>query len=150
NHTYDHLDLGQVDVRTYIANIEQMDRAFLVLDSFAPPIDQRRMFRYPYLQEGESLAKRHEIRDYLLKNQYRIAQVTIDAEDWLWSAAYERCLARRDDRAISWLKDHMAEAVEQHVRRAKAIARALFNREIAQILLLHANTWNALALDSVL
>jgi peptidoglycan-N-acetylglucosamine deacetylase len=150
NHTYDHVDLGRVGAREYIADIEKMDQAFLTLGPFTPPVDQRRMFRYPYLQEGETLEKRDAVRDHLLKNRYRIAEVTIDYEDWAWNAAYLRCVKQGDDQGIGWLREHVADAAERHVRRANALARALFNREIAQIMLLHGSAFNALVLDTVL
>src|SRR5262249_38734094 len=92
NHTYDHLNLAGVSAREFTANVAKLDQVLASLGPLSPSVDQRRMFRYPYLQEGETLEKRDAVRHYLLKNRYRIAEVTIDYQDWVWSAAYQRCV----------------------------------------------------------
>src|ERR1700743_3024236 len=42
-------------------------------------------FRYPFLLEGDTPEKRHEVRAYLQQNGYKIAQVSMDFEDYLWN-----------------------------------------------------------------
>ncbi len=150
NHTYDHLDLGEVSAGDYIANIEKMDQALQTLAPFSPLISQRHVFRYPYLQEGKTIAARDAVRNYLFDNHYRIAEVTIDYEDWAWNAAYLRCLKQHDDRSIGWLRDHVVDVAERNLRRARGLSRVLFGRDIAQILLLHDSAFNALMLNTVL
>jgi peptidoglycan-N-acetylglucosamine deacetylase len=150
NHTYNHLDLGKVSAEDYIANIEKMDQALATLAPFSPLITGRRVFRYPFLQEGDTLEKRDEVRKYLFKHHYKIAEVTIDYEDWAWNAAYLRCVGKHDDHSIAWLRDHVVDVAERNVRRSRGLSRLLFSRDIAQILLLHDSAFNALVLNAVL
>ena len=81
-------------------------------------------FRFPFLREGETLGKRRAIRRYLRANGYRIAQVTIDFEDWSWNEPYAYCLDKGDARSISWLKTtYLRNAVDQ-LERAKTGRRS--------------------------
>jgi peptidoglycan/xylan/chitin deacetylase (PgdA/CDA1 family) len=150
NHTYDHLDLGNVSPEVYIANIEKMDQALATLAPFSTLISHRHVFRYPFLQEGETLAKRDAVRSYLVRNNYRIAEVTVDYEDWVWNAAYLRCLRQHDDKSIVWLKEHVVDAAERNLRRSRALSRKVLGKDIAQILLLHDSAFNAVMFDEVL
>jgi len=150
NHTYSHLDLNKVTPQAYIADIEKLDKLLATLAPVSSPIAQRRVFRYPYLDEGDTLAKRDEIRSYLAKNGYRIAEVTIDYFDWAWNAAYDRCEAQHDAKSIEWLREHVADSADSQLHRSRSLARYLFGRNVPQILLLHFGAFEALTLDATL
>jgi len=150
NHTYDHPHLNAVSVDAFIANIEQQDRLLAALEGYSPLIRQRRVFRYPYLDEGDTLAKRDAVRAYLAAHGYRIAQVTAHYDDWAWIAAYARCAARRDEASMAWLKDHVVDGASRRLRESRRIARRLFDRDIAHVLVVHPGVFTALTLDAVL
>jgi len=150
NHTYDHLNLDEVGPKAYIANIAAQDQLLATLAAYSPLVKKRRMFRYPYCNEGNTLAKRNTIRRYLAENGYRIAEVTTDYFDWAWTDAYTRCLKQHDDKSIAWMKDHVAESADLHLRDSEAESKALFKRRIPQILLLHDGSFDVLTLDIVL
>jgi peptidoglycan/xylan/chitin deacetylase (PgdA/CDA1 family) len=149
NHTYSHPNLNEVTANSYIADIAKQDRLLLTLATFSPLIQQRHMFRYPFLDEGSTLAKRNAVREYLARNGYRIAEVTIDYSDWAWTDAYARCVGKHDDKTIQWLKDHVAESADHHLRDSRTNAKLLFNRDIAQILLIHIALFNTVTLDKI-
>jgi len=150
NHTYSHSELDSVTTDSYIADIEKQDRLLQTLATFSPLIQKRRMFRYPFLEEGSTLEKRNAVRAYLAGNGYRIAEVTIDYDDWEWADAYVHCVAKHDDKTIKWLKDHVAGSAERHLRTSTANAKLLFNRDITQILLIHVALFNTVTLDKIL
>ena len=151
NHTYSHMDLSKVTAQAYIADIERLDRVLAMLaPPVSPSIEQRRVFRYPYLDEADTLAKRDEVRGFLAKNGYRIAEVTIDYFDWAWNSAYDRCEARHDAKSIEWLREHVAESADSQLHRSRSLGRYLFGRNIPQILLLHFGAFEALTLDATL
>ena len=108
------------------------------------------MFRYPFLSEGDTLAKRDEVRGFLAKNGYRIAEVTVDYFDWAWNSAYDRCEAQHDVKSIEWLREHVADSADEQLRRSRFLALSLFGRNVTQILLLHFGTFEALTLDATL
>ena len=150
NHTYDHPNLNQVTVRAYLANIARQDQLLATISGFSPLIKDRRVFRYPYLDEGNTLKRRDAVRAYLAKNHYRIAEVTTDYFDWAWTDAYTRCLAQHDDQSMAWLKSHIVESADRHLRSSNAISELLFKRRIPHILLMHDGSFDVLTLDAIL
>jgi peptidoglycan/xylan/chitin deacetylase (PgdA/CDA1 family) len=150
NHTYTHPNINSVTTASYLADIAKQDRLLQTLAPFSPLIQKRHMFRYPFLDEGNTLEKRNAVRAYLARNGYRIAEVTIDYEDWAWADAYVHCVAKHDDKSIEWLKDHIADSADRHLRASKAIAKQLFNRDVPQILLIHIALFNTVTLDKIL
>lgn len=150
NHTYSHADLDKVTAQDYIADIKKMDVLLKTLSPVSPLIAQRYVYRYPYLHEGDTLKKRDAVRNFLFKHGYRIAEVTIDYEDWAWNNAYTRCATQHDEKSIAWLKGHVVEAAESRLRASKEVSELLFRRDIAQILLVHDGAFNAVMLDTIL
>jgi peptidoglycan/xylan/chitin deacetylase (PgdA/CDA1 family) len=149
NHTRTHPDLRQTSIEAYLADVDANEPLLRDLERGA---DDRtwRYFRYPFLQEGTDLTSRSRIRDALLARGYRIAPVTVDFYDWAYNGPYARCLARRDERAISALEKSYLDDARLWIRWADAAARALFGRPIPQILLLHIGPFDARVLDRLL
>ncbi len=151
NHTYSHVNLNQVGVTAFLEDIAKEDQFLAGLHEDSPSgIQRRRVFRYPYMDEGDTLAKRNAVRAYLSKNGYRIAEVTTDYSDWVWNAAYIRCVAKQDEKSIRWLKDHVVDSADRHVHGADSASGYLLNRAIPQILLVHVLAFNSITLDAVL
>ena len=146
NHTFSHLDIDRVTTAEYIADVER-NEAFLT--EFARG-DTARVFRYPYLHEGVTLSKRTDVRQWLARRRYRIAQVTVYFDDWGWNDAYARCVGRSDERAIDDLKQSFMKAAMDGFEWARAASSTLFKRQIRHILLLHMGAFDALMLDEVL
>jgi peptidoglycan/xylan/chitin deacetylase (PgdA/CDA1 family) len=149
NHTFDHTDLDKLSAQDYIANIAEMDR---LLQTYAPgePLSRRRTFRYPYLEEGDTLEKRDAVRNYLFRNGYRIAEETFDYTDYAWNDAYVRCVKQNDQKSVAWLKINIVEDAEWHLHAATSIAKLLFRRNVSQILVVHVGAFDAVMLDAIL
>jgi peptidoglycan-N-acetylglucosamine deacetylase len=150
NHTFSHRNINEITADDYIGDIGRMDRLLQTLSPASPLVDRRRVFRYPFLDEGAALEKRDAVRKYLFDNQYKIAQVTIDFNDWAWNDAYTRCVMQHDQTSITWLKTHMVKDAERSLRVSSAQAKLLFGHDIAHILLLHDGAFEAVMLDTVL
>ena len=150
NHTYDHVNLDDVDAPRFIESIQKQDKILASFDTSPESIHRRRMFRYPYTEEGDTLQRREAVREYLSKNGYQIAEITTDYYDWAWNAAYLRCLAAHNDASVAWLKSHAEESATRHLRSSNAISERLFQRRIPQILLIHMNAFTALTLSEIL
>jgi peptidoglycan/xylan/chitin deacetylase (PgdA/CDA1 family) len=146
NHTFSHPNLNRVSAADYIADIERNEA---VLAEVAGP-RWGRIFRYPYLNEGDTLQKRHAVRQWLAAHGYQIAQVTVDVDDWVWNGAYARCMGRSDDGSIQWLKQNFLEAAVQRLDWFRAVSQVVLGRQIKHILLLHLGAFDALMLDELL
>src|SRR5216684_7426839 len=90
NHTYAHMDLEQNTPEAFEREIEQNEPALELLAK-----GDWHWLRYPYLREGDTIEKRRAVRAYLKAHGYRIAQVSLDWEDYLWNTAYARCVEKK-------------------------------------------------------
>lgn len=146
NHTYSHKSINKIPVEEFEKEIDDNEKT---LQQFGSKYDWR-YFRYPFLHEGNTLDKRNSIRAYLKEKGYKIAQVTVDFEDWSWNDPYARCSDRKDAKQIKWLKKtYLQNAVDQ-LRRAEVISQGLFHKSIAHILLLHIGAFDAEMIEELL
>jgi len=145
NHTYSHrrlYDTPLAEVQAEVLRGERVTRRLLAARGRTP-----RYFRHPTLNTGPDLATKVAFEKFLTEHGYAVAPVTIDNDEYLYAAAYDRARARRE-RAVQqrlgrdYLR-YMSEVFDFYER----LSRRLFEREIAQILLLHANALNAEYLD---
>jgi peptidoglycan/xylan/chitin deacetylase (PgdA/CDA1 family) len=137
NHTYSHLDLhASPEPSAFLRDIEANEAA---LEKWqGPGGGGARMFRFPYLNAGETDAQCHGVDRYLRDRGYTAADVTVDFADWRWN--------RRPggDRA------GFVGAGIGALRQAKTLAGVLFQRRIAHVLLLHFGMATARYLDDLL
>jgi len=146
NHTYSHL--APDDVPAYLADI---DRNEPLLRELMPGAEQRwKVFRYPFLKQGQTLEARNAIRAHLAGRGYRIAETTIDFGDFAWNDPYARCLARGDGAAIEELKASFLEAASVFLAFDDSLAQRLFHRRISHLLILHVGAFDALMIDALL
>jgi peptidoglycan/xylan/chitin deacetylase (PgdA/CDA1 family) len=107
-------------------------------------------FRYPFLWEGDTLDKWRAVRGYLHEHGYRVAQVSIDFEDYAWNDAYSRCSAKQDATAIEWLKQSYLDAATEYIRLGREEQLIAFGHEIPNVLLLHETAFTTLMLPDLL
>jgi peptidoglycan/xylan/chitin deacetylase (PgdA/CDA1 family) len=147
NHGYSHLSLAETSVRRYTQDISLNEP---LLRSLAPPEADWHWFRYPYLEEGETPGKKQAVAAFLKKHGYRVAEVTLDFEDFLWNAPYARCLAQNDTLGIDWLKSNYLIAAEEHIELGQKMAQTLFGRDIKHVMLLHVGGFETVMLPGLL
>jgi peptidoglycan/xylan/chitin deacetylase (PgdA/CDA1 family) len=150
NHTFSHIDLNRVPLEQFEQDVlrgeaitgSQWGAGTLAGDSSSAgggARDPLKWFRHPYLDTGETLAKRAEADAFLAGHGYRVAPVTIDSSEWIYDQAY--------DCAAWWQRPALRRSYIRYMRRrfewAEAMSHLVFHRDIAQILLLHASTLNA-------
>jgi hypothetical protein len=63
-----------------------------------------RWFRHPYLETGMPLATKLKINNWLAAHGYRIAPVTMENSDWLFSEPYDDAIARHDEARVKRIK----------------------------------------------
>ncbi|HWA01119.1 MAG TPA: polysaccharide deacetylase family protein [Caulobacterales bacterium] len=144
NHTWDHPNLAQTSVADYVANVERADRALRPLLGFGP------WFRYPYLSEGETVAKRDAVRMALMRLGYAQGYVTADGYDWYLDQLTRNAVAggqRLDRRA---LRDLYVQSALDGANYIDRMARATLDRSPRQVLLMHENDLEALFLPDLI
>jgi len=94
--------------------------------------------------------KRRAIRAYLLGHGYRIAQVTLQFEDYAWNDAYCRCRIKQDEVSIAWLRQSYLDTAAEDIRLGRKEEQIVFGHEIPNILLLHETPFTTLMLPDLL
>jgi peptidoglycan/xylan/chitin deacetylase (PgdA/CDA1 family) len=139
SHTYTHLDLTKNSAEDFQREILHNEP---VLELLMPGHDWR-WFRYPYLHEGDTQEKRRAVRAFLAANHYRIAQTTLDWEDYLWNSSHARCWQKKDEAAIQWLRESYVTAAREFIRFQVRNSRAVFGRDIHHVMLLHLGSFSS-------
>ncbi len=147
NHTFSHISANTTTAEAYIADIargEMVTRELLEHRGGGP-----RWFRHPYLETGMPLAERDKIEAWLAAHGYKIAPVTMENSDWLFSEPYDDALARRDDARAARIKAVYLRYTARIIPWYQSAARALLGRPMAYVFLLHASRLNADSLDDI-
>ena len=147
NHTYSHMDLNANPAEAFEREIEQNEPA---LELLAAKDANWHWLRYPYLREGDTVEKRRAVRAYLQGHQYRVAQVTLDWEDYLWNSAYARCEAKNDAASIAWLRSSYLDMASQYLDLGREMAKLVHGHDINHVLLLHLGAFSSTILPDAL
>jgi peptidoglycan-N-acetylglucosamine deacetylase len=147
NHTYSHLDLNANPAEAFEREIDENEPALELLT--AKDADWH-WLRYPFLREGDTLEKRRAVREYVKAHHYRIAQVTLDWEDYMWNTAYARCVAKNDARSIAWLKSSYLQTASAYLDLGREMAKLVYGHDINHVLLLHLGAFSSTILPDAL
>lgn len=147
NHTYSHASLHDLEVPGYLADLEKGEA---ILRQLVPDEATWKVYRYPYLREGNTLAKRDAVRGYLAAHRYAIAEVTIDGDDWAWNPPFARCYDRRDVLELFELRRGYVETQVSELRYARELTRRIAGRDVKHVLLLHIGAADAYSIDALL
>lgn len=140
SHTYSHINLTDNPSEAFERDIEQNEPA---LELLAGKNSNWHWFRYPFLHEGDTVEKRRAVRSYLQAHGYRIAQVTLDWEDYLWNSAYARCVSKNDAKSIEWLRTSYLQTEEAYLDLGKQLATLVYGHDINHVLLLHLGAFSS-------
>ena len=139
NHGWAHLNLAQIDVATFEAELTRNEP---LLKSLAAG-SAWRWFRFPFLSEGETPKKRAAVRKLLKARGYHIASVTMSFGDYAWNEPYARCVAKGDQKAIADLETSFLKAAELSLAHSRALSATLHGRDIPYVLLMHLGAFDA-------
>jgi peptidoglycan/xylan/chitin deacetylase (PgdA/CDA1 family) len=147
NHTYSHVNLNQMSLADYFADLEHGEEILKKLESDA---GLWKIFRYPFLYEGDTNEKRDGVREYLSARGYIKAEVSIDADDWAFNAPFSRCTEQNDVASLTQLHQLFVDEHVEELRRMRELGHRLVHREVRQILLLHIGAADADAIEDLL
>ncbi len=148
NHTWSHPSLNRASLPDYLADVEKGEA---VLRQLMPgDAATWKVFRYPFLFEGDTPDKQDGVRRWLGDHGYAVAEVTLDADDWAFNPPYARCAAKGDEAARAALLRDFVDVHVEELRRMRDLGRALVGREVRHVLLLHVGVADADAMDALL
>ena len=152
NHTYSHPSLTRTAAEEFQLDILRNEPVLELLMPEGSALRRRHdwhWFRYPFLNEGDTLEKRRTIRAFLASHGYTIAQTTLDHEDYLWNSAHARCVAKQDQAALQWLRESYLSEAQKWFRVERELSRQVFGRDIHHVALLHLGSFSATILPDL-
>ena len=147
NHTFTHPNCNNKELSNadFEKELIKTDEVIANYDTYT------KLFRFPYLKEGDTEERISGFRKVLSKHGYKNGHVTIDASDWYVNGELIKCI--REEGANSPKIEKYREFYLQHIlERANyydALAFELTDRKIAHTLLLHHNLTSALFLKDL-
>jgi peptidoglycan/xylan/chitin deacetylase (PgdA/CDA1 family) len=147
NHTYGHMDLNANPADAFEREIEEDEP---VLELVAAKDANWHWLRFPFLREGDTVEKRRAVRAFLEAHHYRVAQVTLDWEDYLWNSAYARCVAKNDAKSIAWLRSSYLDTESAYLDLGREMAKLVYGHDINHVLLLHLGAFSSTILPEAL
>lgn len=133
NHTHSHPKLAENKLSTFITEIEKADK---VLKSFKT---DRKYFRFPYLNRGETFEKYNRISNYLRSNKYIDAYITVDNYDWYMDYLFRQKIKRDKKVSLKKYKDLYIKTIWNSIQFYDELAKKVLNRSPKHVLLLHEN-----------
>ncbi|KPM49678.1 polysaccharide deacetylase family protein [Jiulongibacter sediminis] len=141
NHTLKHKDFNNTPFYEYAEEIllgEKVTKALLKKHG-----KEMMYFRHPFLHVGERESRADSLDKFLIRHNYIVAPVTIDNADYLFARAYHISRRKGDDKLADKIGEDYINYMEEKLLYYEKQSDALFNRQISQILLIHASLLNA-------
>ncbi|MBX3710156.1 MAG: polysaccharide deacetylase family protein [Gammaproteobacteria bacterium] len=144
NHTYSHLSINNISDKQYEQDTLKNEALLKSYSNF------KKIFRFPYLKEGDTLAKRDEFRKFLHDHGYQNGSVTIDASDWYISDRLEKRLSQNPNADMTPYRDYYLQHIWNRAQYYDGLAQEILGRSPDHTLLVHHNLLNAIFLGDVI
>ena len=146
NHSYSHpyFHSKRVSVEDFIEDILRGEAVVKDFTRF------RKLFRFPFLKEGDTAEKRDRLRAYLRERGYRNGHVTIDASDWYVDERLRARLAKEPDADIAPYRDFYLKHIWDRATFYNGLVQKMSGSGVKHTLLIHHNLLNAIFLGDLL
>lgn len=146
NHTYSHRNFNarEADVMKYKEDILKAEALLKEFKRF------KKSFRFPFLKEGDTLAKRESMRFFLMINGYQTGHVTIDASDWAIDQRLTARLKKNPAADVKPYRDFYLEHMWARSQYYERLADKVLGRPVKHTVLVHFNLLNGLFLGDLL
>lgn len=146
NHTYSHFNFNDslMTCRTYIEDIQKCDS---LIGNY---LNYKKIFRFPYLNGGNTISKRDSLNDFLQQNDYKQGWVTIDNAEWYINLRLMRRLKLNPEVDTDGFKDYYINNMFEMAEYYNNLSIRYNQRQIKHTILLHLNLTSALFLDDLI
>jgi peptidoglycan-N-acetylglucosamine deacetylase len=144
NHSYSHLYYHDVSFERFSKDMLRGEGVLKQHPRF------RKFFRFPYLKEGDTVAKRDGMRAFLKEHGYRNGHVTIDASDWFVDQRLRARLTKNPKAELSPYRDYYLNHLWERALYYNDLSWKVLGRSVKHTLLLHHNDLNGLFLGDVM
>lgn len=147
NHTYSHFDYNTVADSIFFKDILKGAKVIKPLMIQYDKILQ--FFRHPYLHTGADSSSSKKLMNFLENNDYNVAPVTIDNDDYLFAKAYHNAFKNGKNDLMKQIGKEYVKYMELMLLYFESKSKEVFNKYIPQTLLIHASLLNADYLDQL-
>ena len=144
NHTYSHRNYADSEFRQYSADILRCEAIIKGYPQF------RRLFRFPYLKEGNTVEQRDRMRAFLAEHGYKNGAVTIDASDWYIDDRLRKRLGTDSSADTTGYRDYYLQHIRDRSTYYDDLSRRALGRSVKHTLLVHHNVLNEFYLGDIL
>ena len=146
NHSYSHFNFNfpKKSYDDFAADFERNEPLIKSYRRFT------RLFRYPFLKEGDTPEKRDRFRDLLKQKGYGVGHVTIDASDWYVDDRLNARLEKQPAADTQSYGDFLVAHLLDRAAFYRQLAVDALGHEIPHTLLLHHRMINALYLEDII
>ncbi len=144
NHSHDHPDFNNLSLTQYINNFLQADKQLKQFSTFT------KMYRFPYLREGNTQEKRDGMRAILKKFGYQNAYITLNNYDWYIENLFQTALAKGEVVNLERMKRFYVDVLIESIEYYDALAVKYLNRSPKHVLLLHEMDISALFIGDLI
>lgn len=144
NHTYSHRNYANSDFRQYSADILSCEVIIKDYPQF------RRLFRFPFLKEGNTAEHRDRMRTFLAEHGYKNGAVTIDASDWYIDDRLRKRLSANPKADTTGYHDYYLQHIADRSTYYNDLSGRALGRSVKHTLLVHHNLVNELYLGDIL
>jgi peptidoglycan/xylan/chitin deacetylase (PgdA/CDA1 family) len=144
NHTYSHRNYAKSDFREYAPEVLRCEALIKDYRHF------RKLFRFPYLKEGDTAEQRDRMRAFLAEHGYRNGAVTIDASDWYIDDRLRKRLEAHPKSDTAGYRDYYLKHIADRSNYYDDVSRRALGRSVRHTLLVHHNVINELCLGDLL
>ena len=141
NHSFSHTDLHRAALSDFQEDVlrgELVTRSLLAERGLQPEF-----FRHPYLHTGRDLETKLGFETFLAQHDYRVAPVSIDNSEWIFARAYVLAIEAGDTSLAEQIGIEYVQYMLDIFDFYESQSKILFERNIAQVLLVHANELNS-------
>jgi hypothetical protein len=146
NHSFSHWFFNSKSISTYL-----FAQDFLKNDSLINGFkNYTKLFRFPYLKEGNNAEKRDSMREILSENGYKNGYVTIDASDWYIDSKINEVLKNNPKADLSVYKNYYIKHILNRAHYYDSLSNLVLKKTIPHTLLIHHSLLNALFLEDLI
>jgi hypothetical protein len=146
NHSYTHSYFHSAKI-----SLEEFEKDFLKCDSIIKGYKNfTKLFRYPFLKEGDTKEKRDRFREFLESLDYKDGCVSIDASDWYVDGRLKKALEKDPNTDMTPYKEYYLQHMFDRAKFYNELAVKILGREIPHTILIHHSLLNALFLDDLI
>lgn len=146
NHSYSHFSYNDpaIGFPKFSADLLRGERIISDLPAF------QKKFRFPFLHESGTAAKRDQMRAFLAQHGYTNGHVTIDASDWYYDQRLRARLKQNPSADPAAYRDPYLAHLLDRANYYDGLAQTLTGSTISHTILLHYTLLNSLFLGDVL